>query len=76
MGMYDTVWAPCPDCYERTPFQSKGGSCSLSEYDLEDAPADVLSDANRHVETCRRCGTAFEIKLTITAVVKRKKNED
>jgi len=69
MGMFDSVMVPCPKCGEVSEFQSKGGDCILREYTLETAPADVLSDVNRHApNTCGKCGTIFAVKVSVTAV--------
>lgn len=68
MGMFDTVMAPCPECGERAEFQSKGGDCTLAMYLLEEAPADVLSDVNRHSPmTCKKCSTVFSVEVHVTA---------
>jgi uncharacterized Zn finger protein len=65
MGMYDTVTVPCPQCGERAEFQSKGGDCKLATYTLEDAPDDVLLDANRHSPMrCEKCGALFGIEIS------------
>jgi len=69
MGMFDTVRVPCPKCKAIEYFQSKGGSCDLIEYDLHDAPLDVLSNVNRHAPyTCRKCRTLFKVSVTIGSV--------
>lgn len=65
MGMYDSVYVPCPKCGELTDFQTKSGNCTLSEYTLENAPEDVLFDINRHSPyTCNNCQTKFSVKIT------------
>ncbi len=70
MGMYDTVMVPCPDCGDRSEFQSKGGECCLRTYELDSCPQDVLSDVNRHApNTCVECGTSFEVKKIVSAIV-------
>lgn len=70
MGMFDTVWVPCPKCGKVAGFQSKGGACRLDDYHLDDAPSDVLADANRHGgETCEKCGTKFRLRIQVEAVV-------
>jgi len=69
MGMFDTVNVPCPKCGEISQFQSKGGDCVLAEYELHTAPADVLSDVNRHApNTCEKCGTQFAVTVITKAV--------
>ena len=44
MGMFDTVMVDCPYCGEKTGLQSKAGRCELLEYDLTDAPLDVMGE--------------------------------
>lgn len=62
MGMYDTVNVPCPKCGTKQGFQSKSGPCLLEEYELNDAPEDVLENVNRHAPaTCETCGTKFMV---------------
>lgn len=73
MGMFDSVMVPCPSCGTVTEFQSKGGDCTLSTYTLEDAPADVLSDVNRHSPvTCAKCNTAFSVATCVETRVTAK----
>lgn len=72
MGLFDTVIVPCPDCGKPYEAQSKGGSCSLFTYELEDAPEDVLSDINRHAPfCCRGCGAVFKVKVKTEVSVQR-----
>lgn len=62
MGRYDSVMARCPSCGHRNEFQSKGGPCAMNTYELGNAPADVLSDVNRHAPVeCRGCGTKYRV---------------
>jgi hypothetical protein len=71
MGCYDIVRVPCPTCGEVEYFQSKGGSCTLTDYYLDDAPADVMMDVNRHSpHTCRKCGTLFRVATQYIVVAK------
>lgn len=63
MGCYDTVLVPCPQCGERSEFQSKGGECLMRTIMLEECPLEVLTDVNRHApNTCAKCGTSFSVK--------------
>jgi len=64
VGMFDRVMAPCPSCGSRVECQTKSGPCCLARYNLEDAPADVLVDVNRHApHVCEECGTMFTVHL-------------
>lgn len=70
MGMYDIVVARCPRCGEELEFQSKGGDCSLSRYDISEAPSDVLSDADRHDVLCGGCGSRCSCSIEKKVVAK------
>ena len=62
MGMFDSVFVPCPKCKTKQEFQTKSGDCILGRYTLENAPKDVMLDINRHSPyTCRNCGTKFKV---------------
>lgn len=66
--MFDTVLIPCPKCGKNHNAQSKGGDCMMHVYDIDDAPADVMSDVNRHAPfTCENCGQHFTIRVKLTA---------
>lgn len=70
MGMFDTVFVPCPKCGVKYPAQSKSGDCGLYTYELEKAPNDVLADVNRHAPfKCENCESEFEVKLKIKTKV-------
>jgi hypothetical protein len=62
MGLYDTVKIPCPNCGEIYYAQSKGGECLLDVFELENAPANVLSNVNRHAPFVCTCGTSFKVE--------------
>lgn len=68
MGMFDTVMVPCPTCGKRVEFQSKGGECNLNYYDLDQAPANVLSDINRHSPYTCECGAMFAVRVYTIAI--------
>ena len=66
MGMFDTIRVPCPKCGEKADFQTKGGECDLATYELADAPADAMSDVNRHApQRCEKCATWFEVSFKL-----------
>ena len=68
MGVYDTVYVPCPNCGEPYEAQSKSGDCTLAIYTLDDAPPDVLAGVNRHAPfVCDECGEVFKVELVTVA---------
>ena len=68
MGMFDTVWIKCPSCTEEIDVQSKTGDCFLDEYNLENAPLDVIV-GTMHPTTCPCCGTTFIVEFEPHPVV-------
>lgn len=66
MGMYDTIFVPCPKCGTKSEFQSKSGDCLLDVYNLSNCPDDVLQDVNRHAPNmCKNkdCRTYFSVDI-------------
>ena len=62
MGMYDTVWVPCPSCQTKYPAQTKSGPCYMDEFEIDSVPEDVAEDVNRHAPfTCQKCGNVFQV---------------
>lgn len=61
MGMFDWIDVPCPKCKKTSQFQTKSGPCLLEGYTLENVPADVLLDVNRHAPAICECGVLFEV---------------
>jgi hypothetical protein len=78
MGCFDTVFVPCPKFGVKYPAQSKGGECSLREFEIEDCPADVMSDVNRHAPYKCECGCVFicEYKLSLTSFKTKEVNKE
>jgi len=71
MGYYDSVNVPCPICGTKTWFQSKSGPCNLDYWELDEAPADVLMDVNRHAPyKCDKCGTLFQVEVRFITLAK------
>jgi len=44
MGMFDSVFAPCPVCGKLLEFQSKAGKCDLKKYTHTSVPAEIAAD--------------------------------
>ena len=65
MGMFDSVWVPCPNCEKRNEFQSKGGECILESFTLESAPPRVLLDLHPNALTCDYCGQRYGVDVDV-----------
>lgn len=68
MGVYDSVWVKCPSCNHRIENQSKSGDCILANYNIEDAPQDVLEGIETELH-CYNCNHHIKIKM-ITKTIK------
>lgn len=78
MGAFDSVLVPCPECGQEQWFQSKGADYpQCREFTLEECPADVMSDINRHTPyRCSGCETYYSVKFKLKATkVKVKKHK-
>lgn len=78
MGAFDSVLVPCPECGQEQWFQSKGADYpQCREFTLEECPADVMSDINRHAPyRCSGCETYYSVKFKLKAIkVKVKKHK-
>lgn len=72
MGVFDSVYVPCPGCGKRHELQSKAGECCLDCFDLDNAPAVILADLGTHPDeeyTCDVCGCEFRLRAVVTATV-------
>jgi len=59
MGMFDRIFITCPKCKGRVECQSKSGPQRLQEYELEDAPMQVVAgiidgDGYTYCNTCKK----------------------
>lgn len=63
MGMFDSVFARCPNCGKQIEFQSKAGECDLSEYNIREVPVEIAADLNHkwNKETCEYCGDSYRL---------------
>lgn len=67
MGMYDTVIVGCPKCGTPHDLQTKTGDCTLSTYDIYNAPPEVLAGIAGEEVLCENCGTLFMVQVTTMA---------
>ena len=64
MGVYDSVFLPCPKCGELEEAQSKSGDCLCRIFEFGKAPDDVMINVNRHAPfKCFKCGTNFKVEF-------------
>ena len=63
MGMYDSVFAPCPCCNQELEWQTKAGDCNLDSYSPEAVPLDVAKGVNGDIRTCSYCGVRVTILI-------------
>lgn len=74
MGMFDSVFVPCPICKKLIEFQSKAGECNLKKYHYTSVPANIAMDIKSKdydgkpydVITC--CEKQFYLSATIERV--------
>lgn len=67
MGMFDEVSFDCTRCGSKITGQSKGGECKLRQYDIADAPIEVLVDLD-YLE-CNNCGQDHKVNIQHIAQV-------
>lgn len=65
MGMFDTVWLPCPNCGKQVGFQSKAGECILRDYSCA-APIAIAEDVDGDTESCEGCDEYVTAKMAFT----------
>ena len=64
MGMYDSVFHPCPWCGAENEAQSKSGECIMSKYDFRHAPLEVLWGLEDN-GTCEKCDKEYYFDFDI-----------
>lgn len=63
MGMFDSVWATCPNCKNAVEFQSKAGECELNDYSMRSVPPEIARDLIRDSNTCSKCGIVVRLRI-------------
>jgi len=57
MGLFDSLYVPCPHCERPVEFQSKAlPEPYMNQFTLKDAPSDILWDVMNWPEYCKHCG--------------------
>lgn len=69
MPVYTSVWVNCPDCNSAVEFPTPVGP-EAAEYDLNDAPPEVLRDIQDDWWLCPNCGTTVGVELEARLVGK------
>jgi len=78
MGMFDSLFVPCPSCGEDIEFQSKAGACGLNKYRLYmRIPLKIIADLEGDTQECS-CGEIITLGIPklIPFVVKADLSED
>ncbi len=74
MGMFDSVFVPCPKCGEMLEFQSKEGKCYSKRYSHSSVPAGIARDLigcdsnNRPYNLAYCCGKNFRLKAKVPRI--------
>lgn len=55
MGLFDSVYAPCPHCGQPVEFQTKVGDPYCRSFTLESASPEQLIDIMNFPEHCEKC---------------------
>jgi len=70
MGLFDSVFAFCPQCGHRLEFQSKAGECRMDSFSLHDVPPVIAGELNGALETCK-CGITWRFVTTTVCRLER-----
>lgn len=62
MGVYNTIKINCPNCDNILRFQTKSGSCILTEYHITNVPKRELRGIMGKERKCNNCGKNIKIK--------------
>ena len=68
MGCYNTIIIRCPVCHEKLQWQTKSGDCSLSTYELHEAPIADLGAIVGDTALCE-CGRILSVHVQFIATV-------
>jgi hypothetical protein len=63
MGMYDSVWADCPNCKSKRSieFQSKASECQMNDFSIDRVPLEIAQDINTEESYCYSCSAQYAI---------------
>jgi hypothetical protein len=62
MGMFDSIFIPCPNCKETVEVQSKAGPCTLKAFDPDKVPAVVAVDVDGDETFCNKCKKSWVVR--------------
>jgi hypothetical protein len=63
MGMFDTVFAPCPRCKDgEITVQTKAGECYLERIPLHSVPLAIADDIDGQWMSCGNCEYATKVR--------------
>lgn len=62
MGLYDTVYAECPECKGRVGFQSKAGNSYMYEFESKSVPLAIAFDLAGETRKCE-CGAVVALRM-------------
>lgn len=65
MGMFDSVFASCPECLEKVEFQSKAGECRGHYYSTEAVPYVIATALEGTSRECPVCKSLVTLKFSI-----------
>jgi len=62
MGLFNSIFIPCPQCDSRVEFQTKSGTKELIDFSISNVPAQELKGILGDVKVCNNCGHTVKIK--------------
>lgn len=73
MGMFDTIYATCPNCGAEMEEQTKHGPCLLNDYHVKDMmdKEDAMMVDGMYID-CIKCNSHFKVEVLIPEQVQVK----
>ena len=67
MGLFNSVYAKCPECGELIEFQSKAGNTECSTFSLSAVPIEIAQDIIGEIVWCD-CGNSVKLRVKPVSV--------